>query len=152
MNNIHYSSFNIFLMTEKVFLSLKYIPFISSLVPLKSIEQSRVREGRPATTISSPSHNFFIFSSEPPRNPRSSNIIFLTCLILQDKSIFQESGVNEILNCCKSKKIVFIEFKFTSSISLKMFIFLTRIFIYSRCKMLQIIPSLQNFTLFCLLQ
>ena len=43
------------------------------------------RGGRPATTISSPSHILLIFSSEPPQNPRPSNIIFLKCLILQDK-------------------------------------------------------------------
>ena len=33
-----------------------------------------------------------IFSSEPPWNPRPFNIIFLKCLILQDKTIFKESG------------------------------------------------------------
>ena len=33
------------------------------------------RGGRPATTISSPSHILLIFSSEPPRNPRPSIIM-----------------------------------------------------------------------------
>ena len=47
------------------------------------------RGGRPATTISSPSHILLIFSSEPPRNPRPSKIIFLKCSILQDKIFFK---------------------------------------------------------------
>ena len=46
------------------------------------------RGGRPATTISSPSHILLIFSSEPSRNPRPSNFIVFKCLILQDKTIF----------------------------------------------------------------
>ena len=33
------------------------------------------RGGRPATTISRPRHILFIFSSEPPRNPRPSIIL-----------------------------------------------------------------------------
>ena len=33
-----------------------------------------------------------IFSSEPPRNPRPSNIIFLKCSILQDKTICLRIG------------------------------------------------------------
>ena len=33
------------------------------------------RGGRPATTIFSPSHILLIFSSEPPLNPRPSNIV-----------------------------------------------------------------------------
>ena len=36
---------------------------------------SQKRGGGPATTISSPSHIFLIFSSEPPRNPRPSIIM-----------------------------------------------------------------------------
>ena len=51
-----------------------------------------MRGGRPATTIYSPSHILLIFSSEPPRNPRPSNIIFQKCLCLQDKTICEESG------------------------------------------------------------
>ena len=43
---------------------------------------------KPATTISSLSHILLIFSSEPPRNPRPSNIFLLKCSILQDKTIF----------------------------------------------------------------
>ena len=39
--------------------------------------QGKGRGGRPATTISIPSHILLIFSSEPPLNPRPSNIIFL---------------------------------------------------------------------------
>ena len=55
-----------------------------------SSEQSNVRPprgGRPATTISS--HILLIFSSEPPLNPRPSNIIFKKCLVLQDKNCFK---------------------------------------------------------------
>ena len=42
---------------------------------LGKLEVDVARGGRPATTISSPSHILLIFSSEPPRNSRSSNII-----------------------------------------------------------------------------
>ena len=48
---------------------------------------SETREGRPATTISRPSHILLILLSEPPQNPSPSNIFF-KCLILQDKTIF----------------------------------------------------------------
>ena len=37
-----------------------------------------VRVGRPTQKISRPRHILLIFSSEPPRNPRPFNIIFLS--------------------------------------------------------------------------
>ena len=40
-------------------------------------EEGQWRGGRPATTISSPSHILLIFSSELPRNPRPSIIMCL---------------------------------------------------------------------------
>jgi len=71
-----------------------------------------MRGGTPATTISSLSHIFLIFPSKPSQNPCPSNIIFLKCSILQDKTFFKES-----------KEILSIEFKFLSAMSLKIFIF-----------------------------
>ena len=50
------------------------------------------RGGRPATTTSRPIHNLLIFSSEPPRNPRPSNIIIVQCQIFEDKTIFLKFG------------------------------------------------------------
>ena len=44
---------------------------------INDITLCTVRGGRSVTTISSPSHILLIFSSEPPRNPRPSNTIFL---------------------------------------------------------------------------
>ena len=48
------------------------------------------RRGRPATTISSPSHIILIFSSDPPRNPRPSNIIFLNIYFSKIKQFFKD--------------------------------------------------------------
>ena len=46
------------------------------------------RGGRPTTTIPSPNHILIIFSSEPHRHPRPSNIIFFKCPILANTNIF----------------------------------------------------------------
>ena len=42
------------------------------------------RGRRPGTTISRPSHNLLIFSSEPPRNARPSRITFFKFATLKD--------------------------------------------------------------------
>ena len=47
-----------------------------------------MRGGRPATTVSRPSHILLIFSSEPPRNPRPSIIIYFKVSNFEDKTIF----------------------------------------------------------------
>ena len=49
------------------------------------INKSLMRGGRPATTISRPSHILLIFSSEPPQNPRPFVLKFL---YLIDKIFF----------------------------------------------------------------
>ena len=65
------------------------------------------------------------FSSEPPRNPRPFNIIFLKCLILQDKTIFKESGhVRMKYQIFVNRKKGSIELQISSLMSLKMFTFL----------------------------
>ena len=48
-----------------------------------------MRGGRATTSISSPKHILINFSSEPHRNPRPFNNIFLKCPILENKYIFK---------------------------------------------------------------
>ena len=64
---------NIFL-TFQYFLQHRTILFISKLD--KNPQSWVTRGGGTATTIYSPSHILLILSSEPPLNPRPSNIIF----------------------------------------------------------------------------
>ena len=47
------------------------------------------RGGRPTTSISSPNHILIIFSSEPHRNPRPFNIIFLSVRSLKINTFFK---------------------------------------------------------------
>ena len=48
-----------------------------------------VRGGRPTTTNLSPSHILLIFSSEPPRNPRSFKNIFLSAQSIKIRIFFE---------------------------------------------------------------
>ena len=61
-----------------VILRICCFTFIELLSAYQFYLMSSTRGGRPATTISRPSHILLIFSSEPPRNPRPSNIIFFS--------------------------------------------------------------------------
>ena len=54
---------------------------VSLSLRIYTLTKRSARGGRPATTISRPSHILLIFLSEPPRNPRPFNVIFKTWLI-----------------------------------------------------------------------
>ena len=62
---------------KSFFASYKCISFkCSKTMICKNTLQYTWRKGRPATKISCASHILLIFSFEPPRNPRPSNLIF----------------------------------------------------------------------------
>ena len=81
---------------------------------------SLMRGGRPAITISRPSHILLLFSFEPSRNPRPSNIIFKVFNSPRQNNFLRirsRQSINEILNFYKSK------FKFLSAMFCKIFTF-----------------------------
>ena len=70
------------------------LQFVNDNIKLYNVQEhglhlTEAREGRPTTTIPSPSHILLIFSSEPHRNPRPLNIIFLNVQSLQIKIFFE---------------------------------------------------------------
>ena len=58
------------------------------------------RGGRPTITISRPSHILIIFSSEPPQNPRPSNIILERTIMTRWLGRENYENVTRTIYCC----------------------------------------------------